>query len=86
MRYNVTQVFDATNNRDVEADCIDDVFDKLDYTVSICHQCNQDLDVGDYLGVIISDEADEEVYNDTPYERLYKKCIELEKKITELEK
>lgn len=67
-KYNVSLIFSADFEVEVEADSPDDAAEKAynsdAVSVSLCHQCSKDINIGDCYRVIVCDEAGNEVIDD----------------------
>jgi|GEM_PF-3172639 len=70
MKYAVTVCIDSSRSATIEADspeqAADKAMDELGYP-SICHQCANELEVGDAIGALVYDAAAERQLLDTTY-------------------
>jgi hypothetical protein len=70
-KYNCTVIFDASVNVTVEANTPEDAAEQAENESqgrqSLCHQCANDLDTGDSIGVLVYNEKSTKELLDTRY-------------------
>lgn len=73
MKYTVVQELGASCSDEVEADSVEDAINKADFYTTLCHHCSRNIEVSELEGIVVYDENDSEVYNDTYINNLEKK-------------
>jgi hypothetical protein len=70
-KYNCIVIFDASVNVTIEADTPEDAADQAENETqgrqNLCHQCANDLDTGDSIGVLVYNEESTKELLDTRY-------------------
>jgi hypothetical protein len=64
-KYTVIGLVSASVSAKVEANTPQDAIEAAELCASICHQCADDLDVGDVYETLVVDTAGEEVYRNS---------------------
>jgi hypothetical protein len=59
MKYNCSVLYDAAQYLTIEADTLEEASEKAmaQSSVGLCHQCSDELEVGDALGVMVSSDS-----------------------------
>lgn len=87
MKYSACVIIGASVGGEVEADTPEDAAEKAYETFetpSICHHCSGVIEIGDAIGVIIYDENNNEVYDDTHLGTLQNRVDSQKKTIDDL--
>lgn len=90
MKYTIINFIDAVSYEDIEANNLEEVLKKYEgYCPGICHQCSDDIEVGDIIDFCVLDENQNEIYTTKPtelhlasYEQLLEELLKRDPKKT----
>ena len=85
MKYRATFIIDASAFDNVEADTIDEAvdlaYDSDKSSPRLCHHCASDVEIGDCIGLVLYDENDNEIFNDSQFNDYVKENDGLKKQL-----